>query len=161
MATYNRILKLITLISCIFLLVSCTKGVTNEGKDQFPTDEEGYPKKVILIDGKSYELKNLGYNGLGDKLEIKVNKSTNESTKIVLPKVYPTHSWKLEGENNTLIKKHNLLELDIKEGDMGDGVSTQLQEFIINNKEMNDKLTFKWSNIDIKEDPYVVTIIFN
>lgn len=43
---------------------------------------------------------------------------------------------------------------------MANGVSTQLQEFIINNKEMNDKLKFNWSNIDIKEHPYVVTIIF-
>ncbi|MFM1541254.1 hypothetical protein [Helcococcus ovis] len=158
MGIYNRILKSVVIISCIFILVSCNK----ESFYIFPTDKKGYPNKVILIDNKSYGLKNFGYDGLGDNIELNVKKSSKSYTKIILPKLYPTHAWKLEIENDNILKEYNQIELDIKEAERRDGYSSELQQYIINNKEINNKkIIFKWKNLEKKEEPYIVTLIFN
>lgn len=165
------ILIFVFTISLTFLLVGCNEELLMEEKVdvEFPVDENGYPKNnIVLINNKSYPIQLVGDSQSNSEIKIKIEKKS-DIVDIVLPRYLPINSWSIEEREYMSLISYNRINFPIKDKNMSEGISSELQRFKINvPMDENTEILFKWSNIneidkvfnDKKED-YLLKIVIS
>lgn len=150
------------MISGLFLFSACGKEESGDEKGmgtQFPLDDKGYPKKdVLIINNESYPIDLIGSSHVDSKFDSElVVKMKGESGRleVALPQALPINYWSIDEGKFIDLLSYRKVDFPIKDEDMTEGDSNTVQKFIFQvDKDGDDQVLLKWSNIDEMEKPF-------
>lgn len=137
----SKNLSLITFLLLILLLTACS---CKNPKDQFPSNNQGYPKTdIMLVNGREYNIKDLyaGENTV-EEVNIEIDKENSEF-EIVLPVGASISQWSIR-QKEILLDNYKRSKVDIKEE--LEGPSPYIQSFKFTSD--SHEIILKYHNIN-------------
>jgi cation/multidrug efflux pump len=144
------------LTALLVFFVRCNNGnvIKNGEQINFPKDDNGYPQgDIVVINGEEYHLDKIE-QAIADshaehEIDLKLNDKAEGFVKVILPQNNPVCLWSVESNEYIDLVSYSKYELKIKDKNILDGVSANLQTFRFTiSKEKGVTVSFKWSNIN-------------
>ena len=175
MTIHRKMLRVLLLSFIVSLGSGCGNAVNerNENFDrmeyiEFPRDEQGYPRRnVVIINKSEYTLNNIEKSHTASHIDQEIQLQgieEGDNIEVILPQYLPAYFWSIEEKETIDLINYSKSEVSIEQALEGKSAYIQKFTFYI----ANDKnVLLKWSNISEcgksfteKNEEYLLKISF-